>query len=58
MLAARSAACLGRDIMHPMFRELFIETRAEDLAAEEDWRRRARRSQRARSAIVVRHRLP
>ena len=44
--------------MHPMFRELFIETDAEDLAAEEDWRRRARRSQRARSAIVVRHRLP
>ena len=57
MLAARSAACLGSDIMHAMFRELFIETGAEDLAAE-DWRRRARRSQRARSATVVRHRLP
>lgn len=43
--------------MHPMVRELFIETGAEGLAAEEDWWHRARRSQRARSAIVVRHRL-
>jgi hypothetical protein len=34
-----SAICLGRDIMHPMFKELFIETDAEDLVAEEDWRR-------------------
>ena len=24
--------------MHPMFKELFIETDAEDLVAEEDWR--------------------
>ena len=47
------AACLGRDIMHPMFKELFIETDAEDLVAEENWRRRVRRSQRARSAMVV-----
>ncbi len=44
--------------MHPMFKELFIETDAEDLVAEEDWPRRARRSQRARSAMVVRPRRP
>ena len=24
--------------MHPMFRELFIETDAEDVVSEEDWR--------------------
>ena len=42
--------------MHPMFRELFIETEAEDVVAEEDRRRRVRRSQRARSAIMVRPR--
>ena len=30
--------------MHPMFKELFIETDAEDLVAEEDWRGRVRRS--------------
>ena len=40
--------------MHPMFKELFIETDAEDLVAEEDWRRRVRRSQRTRSAMIVR----
>ncbi len=28
----------GRDSMHPMFRELFIETDAEDLPTEEDRR--------------------
>jgi MFS family permease len=44
--------------MHPMFRELFIETDAEDMVAEEDWRRRVRRSQRARSVMVVRPRRP
>jgi hypothetical protein len=33
--------------MHPMFKELFIDTDAEDLVAEENWRRRVRRSQRA-----------
>jgi hypothetical protein len=37
-----------------MFKQLFIETDAEDLEAEEDWRRRVRRCQRARSAMVVR----
>jgi len=40
--------------MHPMFKELFIQTDADDLVAEEDRRRRAYRSRRARSAIVVR----
>ena len=30
--------------MHPMFKELFIETDAEDLVAEEDWRGGVRRS--------------
>jgi len=39
--------------MHPMFKELFIETDADDLLAEED-RRRVRRSRRTRSALVVR----
>ena len=40
--------------MHPMFVKLFIETDAEDLPSEEDWRRRARRSRRAWPAMVVR----
>ena len=40
--------------MHPMFKELFIDTDADDLAAEDDRRRRARRSRRARPAMVVR----
>ena len=40
--------------MHPMFVKLFIETDADDLPSEEDWRRRARRSQRARPAMAVR----
>jgi hypothetical protein len=40
--------------MHPMFKELFIETDAEDLPAEEDRRRRARRSRRARLAMAIR----
>jgi len=37
-----------------MFKELFIQTDADDLVAEEDRRRRVLRSRRARSAIVVR----
>ena len=36
--------------MHPMFVKLFIETYPDDLLAEEDRRRQARRSRRARSA--------
>jgi hypothetical protein len=43
-----------RDIMHPMFKELFIQTDADDLPAEEDRQRRVRRSRRARPALVVR----
>jgi len=40
--------------MHPMFVKLFIETDADDLlAAEEDKRRRVRRSRRSRPAMVV-----
>jgi len=40
--------------MHPMFVKLFIETDADDLlAAEEDMRRRVRRSRRSRPAVVV-----
>ena len=40
--------------MHPMFRELFIQTDADDLLPEEDRQRRARRSRRARPAMIVR----
>lgn len=39
--------------MHPMFKELFIDTDTEDLVAEADRRHRVRRTQRARSAMVV-----
>jgi hypothetical protein len=37
-----------------MFRELFIDTDTDDLAAEDDRRRRVRRSRRVRSAMVIR----
>jgi hypothetical protein len=37
-----------------MFKELFIQTDADDLVAEEDRRRRVHRSRRARSTISVR----
>jgi hypothetical protein len=40
--------------MHPMFVKLFIETDPDDLLAEEDMRRRARSSRRARQAMTVR----
>ena len=40
--------------MHPMFVKLFIETDPDDLLAEEDRRRYARRSRRARPAMAVR----
>lgn len=40
--------------MHPMLKELFIDSDANDLAAEQDQRRRARRSRRARPAMIVR----
>jgi hypothetical protein len=40
--------------MHPMFKELFIDTDTDDPAAEQDRRRRARRSRRARPATIIR----
>jgi hypothetical protein len=40
--------------MHPMFKELFIDTGADDLAAGQDRRRRAHRSRRARQAMIIR----
>ena len=41
--------------MHPMFVRLFMETDADDLAADEqDQRRRARRAKRGTPARVVR----
>ena len=40
--------------MHPMFKELFIQTDADDLLAEEDRRRHVSRAQRARSAMILR----
>ena len=40
--------------MHPMFKELFIDTDAEDLPAEEDRRRRVRRSRRTRPVMAIR----
>ena len=40
--------------MHAMFKELFIQTDADDLGAEEDRQRRVRRSRRARPAVIIR----
>jgi hypothetical protein len=40
--------------MHPMFKELFIESDAEDRSAEEDRRRRVRRFRRSRPAMAIR----
>jgi hypothetical protein len=45
---------LRRDIMHAMFKELFIQTDADDPAAEDDRQRRVRRSRRARPAMIIR----
>jgi hypothetical protein len=42
------------DIMHPMFVKLFMETDDDDLLPEQDRRRRACRSRRARPAMAVR----
>jgi hypothetical protein len=55
--AKDAAVCLRREIMHPMFIELFIETDADDLA-EQDRRRRVRRSRRARPVMVIRRSGP
>ena len=44
-----------RNIMHPMFVTLFIETDADDWPAEEqDKKRRAQAARRGRSARVIR----
>jgi hypothetical protein len=40
--------------MHPMFKELYIDTDADALAAEGDRQRRARRSRRAPQAVITR----
>jgi hypothetical protein len=40
--------------MHPMFKELFIQTDADDLLAEKGRRRRVSGTRRARSAMVIR----
>ena len=40
--------------MHPMFVELFIETEADDLAYEEEKRRRSRRAKRSQSRVLTR----
>ena len=40
--------------MHPMFKELYIDTDADALAAEGDRRRRVRRSRRPRPALITR----
>jgi hypothetical protein len=45
---------LRRDIMHPMFKEQFIDTDADALAAGDGRRRRGRRSRRARPAMITR----
>jgi hypothetical protein len=41
-------------MMHPMFKELFIQTDADELLAEEDRRRRVSRARRTRSAMIIR----
>lgn len=40
--------------MHPMFKQLFLQTDADDLLAEEDRRRRVSRARRAKSAAIIR----
>ena len=40
--------------MHPIFKQLFIDTDTDDLAAEDNQRRRVRRSRRTRPAMVLR----
>jgi hypothetical protein len=40
--------------MHPMFKQLFLQTDADDLLAEQDRRRRVSRGRRARPAVIIR----
>ena len=44
--------------MHPMFKQLFLQTDADDLLAEQDRRRRVSRARRARPAVIIRARRP
>ena len=43
---------LRREIMHPMFKQLFLRT--DDLAAEDDRRRRVQRPGQTRPAMIIR----
>jgi hypothetical protein len=52
-LAVPEAGNREEATMHPMFKELFIQTDADDLV-EEGRRRRVSRARRARSAMIVR----
>lgn len=40
--------------MHPMFKQLFLQTDADDQLAEQDRRRRVSRARRARPAVIIR----
>ena len=40
--------------MHPMFKQLFLQTDAHDQLAEQDRRRRVSRARRARPAVIIR----
>jgi hypothetical protein len=40
--------------MHPMFKQLVLQTDADDLLAEQDRRRRVSRARRARPAVIIR----
>jgi hypothetical protein len=40
--------------MHPMFKQLFLQTDADELLAEQDRRRRVSRARRARPAVIIR----
>jgi hypothetical protein len=50
----KDPAAPEEDIMHPMFKELFIDTDADAPVTGDDRRRRMRRSRRARSAMIIR----
>jgi hypothetical protein len=39
--------------MHPMFKQLFIQTDADDLLAEEHRRRRVSRARRAKPTVII-----
>jgi hypothetical protein len=41
-------------MLHPMFKELFLQADAADVLADEDRRRRVSRVRRARPAMIIR----